>query len=293
MHGLYRIIRLDERESVSRKWSLWSSSSWALAEAGFATITQARRTGGVRFLKPINIQLDPGPGALVNSYSTGVDPRRVRAILVSHAHPDHYGDAEVFIEAMTAGATRKRGVLAAPRSVLRGNEICGPGVSKYHQKAPSRVIEVKAEDRFEAEGVEVHATPTRHTDPDTVGFLFKFPQGEIAYTSDTEPFPGIGQHYRKVKLLILAVLRPRGDPCQGHMAADEAVRVVKEAEPETCIITAFGAKLIYRNPGNEAKYIAEMTGVPTIAATDFMRVQVGTDIKIQRKERAGLMEFIR
>jgi phosphoribosyl 1,2-cyclic phosphodiesterase len=83
----------------------------------FATITQKRRTGGIRFLSDtLNMHVDPGPGALIYSLSRNLDPQKVGAILVSHSHPDHCTDAEVLIEAMTRGMTKKRGVVAAART---------------------------------------------------------------------------------------------------------------------------------------------------------------------------------
>ena len=162
--------------------------------ARFATITQKRRTAGIRILgEKINLHLDPGPGALVYSVASGLPPEKINALLVSHCHPDHYTDAEIFIEAMTRGMTKKRGVLAAARSVLYGNDVCGPAISQYHQQMPEKIIEAKPGIRFQIENLNVVVTEARHSDPDTVGFRFETEDvGDIAYTSDTEYFEGIG-----------------------------------------------------------------------------------------------------
>ncbi|MEM2103124.1 MAG: MBL fold metallo-hydrolase, partial [Candidatus Bathyarchaeia archaeon] len=109
----------------------------------FATITQKRRTAGIRIITEdakTNIHLDPGPGALIHSINAGLNPQKINAILISHSHPDHYTDAEVLIEAMTRGTTQKRGTLAAANSVLNGNPTCEASVSKYHQKMPQQTI---------------------------------------------------------------------------------------------------------------------------------------------------------
>src|SRR4030066_1136718 len=106
----------------------------------FATITQRRRTGGIRLLyDKLNVHLDPGPGALVYSLEAGLDPQKVNGVLISHCHPDHYNDAEVFIEAMTRGMTKRRGILAAANSVLNGNNQCEASISKYHQSMPEQI----------------------------------------------------------------------------------------------------------------------------------------------------------
>ena len=262
----------------------------------FVTITQKRRTAGIRILgEKINLHLDPGPGALVYSVASKLPPKKINALLVSHCHPDHYTDAEIFIEAMTRGMTKKRGVLAAARSVLHGNDVCGPSISQYHQQMPEKVIEAKPGVSFQVENMNIFVTEARHSDPDTVGFRFETRDvGDIAYTSDTEYFKGIGKHYEGVRLLILCVMRPAGKPWKGHMTTEDAIKIVEEANPEKVVITHFGMQMIFRGPNREAKLIESKTGVPTIAANDGMHIRVGQEIEIlktRQKSQLGLEEF--
>ena len=264
----------------------------------FATITQKRRTAGIRILgEKLNLHLDPGPGALVYSVASGLSPEKINALLVSHCHPDHYTDAEVFIEAMTRGMTRKRGLLAASHSVLYGNEVCGPSISKYHQQMPEKVIEAKPGVKFQVGNLNVAVTEARHSDPDTVGFRFETEDvGDIAYTSDTEYFEGIGKYYKGVRLLILCVMRPAGKPWKGHMTTEDAIKIIEEAKPENVIITHFGMQMIFRGPRNEAKLIENKTGVPTIAANDGMHIRISEQIEIvkaREKAQLGLENFFK
>jgi phosphoribosyl 1,2-cyclic phosphodiesterase len=261
----------------------------------FATLTQKRRTGGIRVISEgLHMHLDPGPGALIYSLNMKLNPQKVKAVLVSHCHPDHYTDAEIFVEAMTRGMTRRRGVLAAPRSVLFGNEVCGPAISKYHQQMPERVIETRPGVGFTIDDVRVLAAEARHTDPDTVGYRLETRYvGGIGYTSDTEYFEGVGKSYEGVRLLLLCVMRPSGEPWKGHMTTEDAVKIVEEAGPEKVVTTHFGMKMIFRGPTREAKMIEEKTGVPTLAASDGMRISVGEEIRVERARRKqrGLDEF--
>jgi len=264
----------------------------------FATITQKRRTAGIRILgEKLNLHLDPGPGALVYSVASELSPEKINALLVSHCHPDHYTDAEVFIEAMTRGMTRKRGLLAASHSVLYGNEVCGPSISKYHQQMPEKVIEAKPGVKFQVGNLNVAVTEARHSDPDTVGFRFETEDvGDIAYTSDTEYFEGVGKYYKGVRLLILCVMRPAGKPWKGHMTTEDAIKIIEEAKPENVIITHFGMQMIFRGPRNEARLIENKTGVPTIAANDGMHIKIGEQIEIvktREKAQLGLENFFK
>lgn len=222
------------------------------------------------------MHIDPGPGALVYSLEAGLDPRKVRAVLITHAHPDHCNDGEIMVEAMTDGAVKRQGYLVCAKSVLQGNEVCDPAVSRYHQDLPRKVARLGPGERFEFEGVRVQAVKAVHYDPDTVGFRIALPTGEsLGYTSDAEYFEGMGAEYRGVDLLILCTMRPRGKPLKWHMSVDDAVRVVEEARPRQVALTHFGMKMLTENlPQLEAEYVEKTTRVPTIPAYDGMRLRV-------------------
>ncbi|MCL6578313.1 MAG: MBL fold metallo-hydrolase [Candidatus Bathyarchaeota archaeon] len=261
----------------------------------FATITQKRRTAGIRVINDrLNLHLDPGPGALVYSINEGLDPQKINAVFVSHCHPDHHTDAEVLIEAMTRGMTRKRGVLAAARSVLNGSDVCEPSISKYHQQMPEQKIVALPGVKFQVSDVNVSVTEARHTDPDAIGFRFETKHfGDFAYTSDTEYFDGISKYYEDVRLLLLCVMRPAGKPWKGHMTTNDAIKIVEATRPEQAILTHLGMQMIFKGPANEAKLIQEKTGVPTVAATDGMLIGFGETINVQasRKTQQGLDKF--
>jgi len=272
--------------------SLPPSSSFELVFLGsgggrFATVTQKRRTGGIRILgDKTNVHLDPGPGGLIYSLEAGLDPQKLTGVLVSHSHPDHYNDAEILIEAMTRGMTKKRGVLAAADSVLHGNSQVEPGISKYHQNMPAEVITCKPELAFNIDNIHVVCAEARHTDPDAVGFRFETHNlGDFAYTSDSEYFEGMGKAYKGVRLLLLCVLRPSGNPWTGHMTTDDATKIISEAKPEMAVLTHFGMQMIFRGPEKEARLIQEKTGVQTVAAQDGMHVVIADKITVQTPKR--------
>lgn len=249
----------------------------------FATITQRRRTAGIRIIdEGLNLHLDPGPGALVHSINEGLDPQKLNAVFVSHCHPDHYTDAEVLIEAMTHGMTRKKGVLAAAKSVLSGSDTCESSISMYHQAMPQQTIEAAPNMKFHVGNINVSVTEARHTDPDAVGFRFTTSDcGDFAYTSDTEYFRGIGKYYEGARLLILCVMRPTGKPWKGHMTTDDAIKIIEETHPEKAVLTHLGMQMIFQGPAKEAKLVQEKTSVSTIAAVDGMIINFGETITVQ------------
>ena len=263
----------------------------------FVTMTQKRRTAGMRLLiDGVNVHVDPGPGALVYSIFERLDPQRLDAVLVSHCHPDHYTDAEVLVEAMARGMTRRHGTLLAGKSVISGSDACGPSISKYHQHMTENTIEALPGMKLRLGSVDVLVTEARHTDPEAVGFRFEVPGlGAFAYTSDTEYFEGIGKYYGRVRLLILCVMRPAGKPWKGHMTTDDAIKIVEETRPEQALLTHLGMKMLAAGPEREATLIQERTGVPTVAARDGMRITLRDSIVVRErgnKDQLGLGMFL-
>jgi phosphoribosyl 1,2-cyclic phosphodiesterase len=263
----------------------------------FVTSTQKRRTAGIRIIgNEVNLHLDPGPGALVYSIQSGFDPQKLNAILVSHCHPDHYTDAEVMIEAMTHGTIRKRGILAAARSVLCGGKAgFDKVISSYHQRMPEKVIEAIPTTEFQISRLRINVTKAEHTDPDAVGFRFRTADhGDFAYTSDSEYFEGMSRFYERVRLLILCVMRPRGKPWKGHMTTDDAIMIVNEVRPELAVLTHLGMRMIFDGPAKQAKILEEKTGIDSIAASDGMHILFGKETTLVRNavSEGELSQFI-
>ena len=257
----------------------------------FTTVTQKRRTGGIRIISSgqssnLNIHVDPGPGALVYSLEMGLNPQKIRALLISHAHLDHVNDAAVLIEAMSRATTRKRGVLIASKSVLRGNDVCEKAISNYHQAMLEKVFEAEIGSKFEVDGIGITICKAVHSDPDAVGFRFETESlGGFGYIPDSEYFDEVSKFYSDLRLLILSVLRPSGRPWKGHMTTDDAIKILEETRPETAVITHFGMQMIIKGPEREAKLIEKKTGIPTRAAFDGMLIQFGEKIHIAQASK--------
>ncbi len=249
----------------------------------FVTITQRRRTAGIRIMKAdLNLHLDPGPGALVHSIDGGFDPRKINAVFVSHCHPDHYTDAEILIEAMTNGMTRKRGTLCASKGVLKGSSVCDISISRYHQEMVEEKIEAGPGTKLKVGDINVSATKAQHTDPNAVGFRFTTESGDFAYTSDTEYSESVSENYLNVRLLILCAMRPSGKPWKGHMSTDDAILMINDTHPECAVLTHLGMSMLLAGPEKEAERIEDSTGVRTVAASDGMLVDFGAKIGISR-----------
>lgn len=241
----------------------------------FSAISQRRMTGGFRIdnLAGKNYHIDPGPGALIRTYQFGFDPRNLSGVFVSHAHTDHYNDAEILIEAMTKGMTKNLGTVVGSESVLNGFEKWGPAISAYHQSKPNKIVLRPGEfHRFNNIGIK--GTGTSHGDPAGVGFQIDYNGFKLSYTSDTDYFEGLGDYHKGADILIASVLRPGNRTIPGHMCSRNFIDLIDEVQPQVAVMTHLGLKMISSNPVTEAKKISKKTGVKTIAAYDGLSFNV-------------------
>ena len=243
----------------------------------FATIYQARATGGIYIEDQKNLHIDPGPGALVRMRSVGIDPLKTDAILVSHCHPDHYLDAEILIEAMTEGGSRKQGILLGSESVIEGNGDFGPAISKYHLSKPKVVKVMLPFTKVSLKPLEIFATPSAHSDTSSVGFRIQTTNGMVSYVSDTQLVEQVIKAHRHSRLLIASVTRPLGQRIPHHLSTEDAGYLIEKLRPELAVITHFGMRVIQENPETQAKWIEERSGVKTIAARDYMTLELKKD----------------
>lgn len=243
----------------------------------FSAISQRRMTGGFRIdnLNGKNYHVDPGPGALVRTYQFGFDPRNLDGVFVSHAHTDHYNDAEILIEAMTRGMTKEYGVVLGNKSVLDGYERWGPGISKYHQSHSKKYV-LEPNHVENINGCSVKGTKTVHGDPEGVGFQIDYRGFKISYTSDTGYFEDLHKYHEGADILIASVLRPGNKSIRGHLCSRNFIELLKEVKPKLAIMTHFGLKMLSIDPIDEAKRITKESGVKTLAAFDGMSFEVNT-----------------
>jgi phosphoribosyl 1,2-cyclic phosphodiesterase len=257
--------------------------------------TQRRKTAGIRVVHgSTQVHLDPGPGALVHSIYAGLTPMRLDGVVVSHCHPDHYTDAEVLVEAMTSGTTRRHGTLAASKSVLQGSDGIDPSVSRYHQGLPEDIETLVHGSKFSIGEIHFSAFKAIHGDSDAVSLRFGVDGvGDVGYTSDTELYEGYAEHFKGVQILIVCTIWPRNSPLLGHLCTDDAFSLIEEVKPSCAVTTHYGVKVLNADPGKEAAWLEEETGIPVIAAADGMRLEMSKQIIVYGPRKVDTPRIIK
>ncbi len=239
------------------------------AGARHVVARQVRHSGGLVYtLGRTRLWVDPGPGALVRALSSRpkVDPAGVDALLVSHRHLDHAGDATVVVEAMTGGGFTPRGTLFAPADALDDE----PVVFRYAHRFLRRIERLRAGGEWSvADGITLSCPIAHDHGVETYGYRLRWNGASIGHVVDTYWMDALADAYAGVDLLLVNTTRLEGrDRRLLHLGADDAERLIAAVRPRAAVLTHFGMQLVRAGPERVALGISERTGVPTIAARD-------------------------
>ena len=243
-------------------------------------IRQVRKTGGFRInSKSAEIHVDPGPGALINSCQYRIDPLKLDAIIVTHAHIDHCNDANLMIEGMSKFALEKKGILIASANALGASG--DTPITKYHQKHCNEVYSARFGERkkfrtwkgeFDIEIIKVD-----HDETSAFGFKLYMDGKIIGYTSDTNWFEALGERFAGCDVLVVNCLKPFADGIPDHLETRDVIKLLKIAKPRLTVLSHFGMKMLRSDPDLEAKKIEHDTEVETLAGEDGMKIVLGKD----------------
>jgi phosphoribosyl 1,2-cyclic phosphodiesterase len=236
------------------------------AGARFVVASQLLASGGLWLnLSGTEILLDPGPGCIVQSTKRKLKATKLSAIILSHRHLDHSADVNIMTEAMTDGATKRRGWLFAPADALETEPVIFSYLRDYLEG-----IEVLQEGKSYSVGNISFETPIRHIHPvETYGMRFKTGEHTFSCITDSRYFDGLCQNYGGELLIINVVfLEPR--PID-HLSVPDAERIIMKLKPKVAILTHFGMTMWRAKPWEIAQRLSEETGVRVIAARDGMK----------------------
>lgn len=265
-------------------------------------VGQMRQTGGfVVTLPGCRVFVDPGPGAIFHAARSGVEMRNLTALFISHAHTDHALGAGAVIEAMCRGMSTRRGSLLAPQEVLDAIPAfyMGEVSRRWYPGGPEHIVPLTAgSSQALAPGVTFTATPAHHGGAN-VGMRLEDGMTSVSYTSDTafitryrtedgsehevgpgEPLPedlaevtevheDVVEAHRGADVLVMNVSFLHLF-AHRHLTALGAVELIRRSRPKRAILTHFDPSLGVPPERAEAlaRLVTDMTGTPTIAASD-------------------------
>jgi phosphoribosyl 1,2-cyclic phosphodiesterase len=250
----------------------------------YTTMYQTRSTGGmlIEHSGGKYLHIDPGPGALTQMNRIHYDLSKTDSLVVSHAHPDHYSDAESVIEGMTMGGWKRRGRLYGSPTVIDGEGTLGPCISNYHKKKLEAVITLKPGMVVDIDGLRTDICASDHSDHTNIGFRFDTSRGVVSYISDTNYSEDIARQYIGSRILILPVTTPDNLRIPFHLCTEDAVSFIDCVKPELAVFIHLGIVMIKSGPEAQAEETEKRTGIRTVAARDLDILNVDDSISISR-----------
>lgn len=239
----------------------------------FMVIYQKRATGGTIIeMDGEMIHFDPGPGALVKAAQYGVDLQKLTGIIISHAHPDHYTDAEFACIAMTKGAREKRGFFLANDHVINGSEDGNyrSVVSKFILNMLNDYKIMEPGTSYDTGKIKITAVKAKHSEPKSLGYVIEGSE-KLGLTGDGEYYKGQEDAFKGCEYLVINCLRPRNSKWPEHMTSEGAGELVSKVKPKIAILKDLGLKMLNGVAEKEAKWIEEQTGIKIIVAEDGMK----------------------
>ncbi len=222
------------------------------------------------------ILVDMGPGTLWRLAAAGVQWPNLAALVISHAHLDHFLDFQAMMfssRAINHGRTKPLPILT------------GPGLRGYVQKLEGALGKWVRPKGFELEwiemragktrlgGLDVHVAPMKHH-VTSIGVRFEDAQGRsVAYSGDSARCPELVTLCHKADLAVLECSSPDDDPIGGHMTPKDVAQIAAAAHVKQ-------VALVHRYPSLdgvdvEAAVAAHGYDGAVVAARDGQSFQIG------------------
>jgi ribonuclease BN (tRNA processing enzyme) len=225
-----------------------------------------RTAGGIVITTPRNqLHIDPGTGAIAGLAKNELHPRETTAILLSHQHVNHAGEAAALISAMTHNGIDKRGLLIS-------NTLENSFVPAYHQRLTEKSIAITPGTRIGVNDIEIRAIKAKHYDAGANSYLVQTPAYLLGYTADAAYTDEWARSFNGCNILIINCKYPAGMREGDHLDTSDAAKLIGMVKPQLAVISHFGAKMLDADPLAQARKLHQETKVQVVAAKDGLRI---------------------
>jgi ribonuclease BN (tRNA processing enzyme) len=251
-----------------------------LVTVGTGTVApSADRTSACHWVARGNLKilLDCGAGTLHRLAQFGLPWHQVTHVIVSHFHPDHWGELPMLVYALKYTTTPPRQeplVILGPRGVVRlvkrlaeayGPWLLDPGF-------PIGILDMQDGEPFPLDGdVSLETFPVPHT-PESVALSLTAPEGRLVYTGDTGPSKELSRWASGADLLLAECSLPTELAMDIHLTPEQAGDLATGAGARHLVLTHFYPPVETSDPARTAG--ARFTGRIT-AARDGDRFTIG------------------
>lgn len=177
---------------------------------------------------PVLIDCGGAPGHRL--LQLGLDPLRLQAVFLTHAHADHiYGLPALVQHLWLARPEKELLVLGLEETLRAGRSLVEDGFGLGQARIRWQPLPAEAGyPAWQGDGLSLTSFPVRHVRP-TLGLSI----GQLTYSCDTAPCPEVVEAARGARVLVheATVL----EPSEGHSTLEDAARAAAEAEVEELV----------------------------------------------------------
>lgn len=251
-----------------------------LVTVGTGTVApSARRTSPCHWVArgDVRVLLDCGAGALHRLAEFGLPWHQVSHVILSHFHPDHWGELPMLVYALkytTEPPRREPLVILGPPGVVRllrslaegyGDWLLDPGF-------PIGILDVREGDLFPLSAdVSLETFPVPHT-TESVALSLIAPEGRLVYTGDTGPSSELARWAADCDILLAECSLPEDRAMDIHLTPQQAGELAQEAGAKRLVLTHFYPPVETSDP---AKLAGKHFKGPVTAANDGDRFTIG------------------
>jgi ribonuclease BN (tRNA processing enzyme) len=251
-----------------------------LVTVGTGTVApSAERTAACHWVSrgDLRILLDCGAGALHRLARFDLPWSRVSHVVLSHFHPDHYGELPMLVYALkyTAVPSRREPlVILGPPGVVRLVKALAEGFGPWllDPGFPLAVLDLEHGEPFPL-GADVTLELCRvpHT-PESAAISLTAPEGRLVYTGDTGPSPELERWAAGCEVLLAECSLPASMAMDIHLTPERAGEMAARTGAKQLVLTHFYPPVETSDP---AALAAARFGGPVTAARDGARFSIG------------------
>ncbi|HUL01933.1 MAG TPA: ribonuclease Z [Gemmatimonadales bacterium] len=218
-----------------------------LVTVGTGTVApSAQRTAPCHWVSrgDLRILLDCGAGALHRMAEFGLPWQDVTHVILTHFHPDHFGELPMLVFALRHAATTPRTeplVILGPAGTVRLVKALAQGFGPWllDPGFPIGILDVRDGEPFPLNAdVSLDTCRVPHT-PESVAVSLTAPEGRLVYTGDTGPSPELAHWAAGCDVLLAECSLPPALAMEMHLTPEQAGDLARDAKAGHLVLTHF------------------------------------------------------
>ena len=251
-----------------------------LVTVGTGTVApSAQRTAPCHWVERgrLRILLDCGAGSLHRLAEFGLPWDRVTHVVLSHFHPDHFGELPMLVFALQHAAEPRRAdplVILGPAGTVRLVKALAQGFGPWllDPGFPIGVLDLRHGEPFPLDGeTSLETCRVPHT-PESVAVSVTAPEGRLVYTGDTGPSADLATWAAACDLLLAECSLPDDGATEAHLTPTGAGDLAHAARVGRLVLTHLYPPVERGDPAAGAR--ARFAGAVTVAH-DGARFTIG------------------